>query len=170
MPHHHADAVHGATGEQHSEGNPKRIGDSKPYGRQAESSHSSEQGASSLLKRRPVGQDERAEQGTGGQRGLQDAQAAWPDAQDVFGINRQQRGCPAEENREQVESDRSQNDLAGKNEFEAGDQARLSRLERAGLLRRGRPISRRLLSEAPATLEKGASSVKALLEEREERR
>ena len=32
--------------------------------------------------------------------------------------------CPAEENREQVESDRSQDDLAGKNEFETGNQTR----------------------------------------------
>jgi prevent-host-death family protein len=49
---------------------------------------------------------------------------------------------------------------------ETGEQARLSRLERAGLLRRGRPISRRLLSAAPAALKTGASAVEALLEER----
>jgi len=53
---------------------------------------------------------------------------------------------------------------------ETGEQARLSRLERAGLVRRGRPISRRLLSGAPAALKKGASAVQALLEERREGR
>lgn len=47
-----------------------------------------------------------------------------------------------------------------------GEQARLSRLERAGLLRRGRPISRNLVSAAPATLKKGVSAVEVLLEER----
>jgi prevent-host-death family protein len=56
------------------------------------------------------------------------------------------------------------------NQNETGEGARLSRLERAGLLRRGRPISRELLSESPATLKKGASAVEALLEERREGR
>lgn len=53
---------------------------------------------------------------------------------------------------------------------ETGEQARLSRLERAGLLRRGRPISRRLLAEAPAAMKKGASALETLLEERREGR
>lgn len=53
---------------------------------------------------------------------------------------------------------------------ETGEQARLSRLERAGLMRRGRPLSRRLLSESPAALKRGASALAALLEERREGR
>lgn len=53
---------------------------------------------------------------------------------------------------------------------ETGEQARLARLERAGIVRRGRPISRKLLAEKPAQLSKGASAVEALLEERREAR
>lgn len=49
---------------------------------------------------------------------------------------------------------------------QTGEHARLSRLERAGLLRRGRPISRRLLLEPPAAVKKRASAVQALIEER----
>lgn len=53
---------------------------------------------------------------------------------------------------------------------ESAEQARLSRLERAGFLRRGRPLSRKLLSEPPATVKRGASGLAALLEERREGR
>jgi prevent-host-death family protein len=53
---------------------------------------------------------------------------------------------------------------------ESAEQARLTRLERAGLLRRGRTVSRKLLAETPAPLKKGASAVEMLLEERREGR
>lgn len=49
---------------------------------------------------------------------------------------------------------------------ETADQARLARLERAGIIRRGRPISRKLINEAPPSGVKGASAVQAVLEER----
>jgi len=50
---------------------------------------------------------------------------------------------------------------------ETADQARLARLERAGVLRRGRPVSRKLINEAPPALAGGASAVQALLDERQ---
>lgn len=53
---------------------------------------------------------------------------------------------------------------------ESAEQARLSRLERAGVLRRGRPLPRKLLAEPPAMLKRGASALAALLEERREER
>src|SRR5437879_6353376 len=46
------------------------------------------------------------------------------------------------------------------------DQARLARLERAGVIRRGRPISQWLIDEPPVKLPKGVSVLEALLEER----
>jgi hypothetical protein len=49
------------------------------------------------------------------------------------------------------------------------DQARLARLERAGVIRRGRPIPQWLIDKASVKLEKGASVVQALLDERHER-
>src|SRR4051812_48523342 len=49
---------------------------------------------------------------------------------------------------------------------EAADEARLARLERAGVIRRGRPIPKELLDTPPVKLADGASAVEALLEER----
>ena len=48
------------------------------------------------------------------------------------------------------------------------DHARLARLERAGVIRRGRPIPQWLIDKAPVKLEKGVSVVQALLDERHE--
>jgi hypothetical protein len=49
---------------------------------------------------------------------------------------------------------------------ESADEARLSRLEKAGVIRRGRRIPRELLETRPVQLAKGVSVVEALLEER----
>lgn len=48
------------------------------------------------------------------------------------------------------------------------DHARLARLERAGAIRRGRPIPQWLIDKAPVKLKKGVSVVQALLDERHE--
>jgi hypothetical protein len=42
----------------------------------------------------------------------------------------------------------------------------LARLERAGVIHRGRPVSRKLINEPPPPAAKGASAVQALLDER----
>ena len=49
---------------------------------------------------------------------------------------------------------------------ETADDARLARLERAGIIRRGRPISRKFIDKEPVTPASGASALEALLEER----
>ena len=49
---------------------------------------------------------------------------------------------------------------------QAADEARLSRLEAAGVIRRGRRIPRELLERKPVKLTSGISVVEALLEER----
>src|SRR5438045_7605682 len=46
------------------------------------------------------------------------------------------------------------------------DQARLARLERTGVIRRGRPISQSLIDEPPVKLPKGVSVLEALLDDR----
>jgi prevent-host-death family protein len=46
------------------------------------------------------------------------------------------------------------------------DEARLARLERAGVIRRGRPIPRWLIEKAPVKPAKEVSVVQALLDER----
>lgn len=47
------------------------------------------------------------------------------------------------------------------------DEARLARLERAGVIRRGRPIPQWLIDKAPVKLAKEVSVVQALLDERD---
>ena len=49
---------------------------------------------------------------------------------------------------------------------ETADQSRLARLERAGVIRRGRPVSGKLIHEAPPAPAGGASALEVLLEER----
>ena len=46
------------------------------------------------------------------------------------------------------------------------DEARLARLERAGVITRGRPISQSLIDNPPVKLPDGISVLEALLEER----
>ncbi|MGH9456984.1 MAG: type II toxin-antitoxin system Phd/YefM family antitoxin [Thermoanaerobaculia bacterium] len=53
---------------------------------------------------------------------------------------------------------------------ESAERARLGRLERAGLVRKGEGIPRRLLARKVAGLKRGASAVDALLDERHEGR
>ena len=48
----------------------------------------------------------------------------------------------------------------------AADEARLARLERTGVIRRGRPIPQEFLEKQPLKLPVGVSVVEALLEER----
>ena len=60
-----------------------------------------------------------------------------------------------------IESVRSQRD-------KTADQARLARLERAGVIRRGRPIPQWLINKAPVKLKNGVSVLQALLDERQE--
>ena len=83
-----------------------------------------QQRASRALPRRPVrlheGRRDRAER----RRGQQPAQLARADVQDVLGVDRHQRGRPAEQHREGVEQHRGQQDARPAQEVEAGGERR----------------------------------------------